>query len=61
MRILALDLSTHTGYSVFNEGKLETYGLVEVTIKDMNFLYPEESKTYPQNLIDVAERDGQFS
>lgn len=56
MLLLALDLSTHTGWSVFEDGKLKDYGLLEVEVKDMDFQDLEDSPGYPKNLITASAR-----
>ena len=58
MLLLALDLSTHTGWSIFEKEKLKDYGLLEVEVLDMDFQDLEQSPGYPQNLIKAAERNG---
>lgn len=37
MRILGLDIATNTGYCILNEGKLETYGMLNIPT-EMNLL-----------------------
>ena len=52
MRILALDLSTHTGWALFEEDVLKEYGLLEMD------RLPESYKDhpYPINYVLAAER-----
>lgn len=61
MLLLALDLSTHTGWSIFENGKLKEYGLIEVEVQDMDFQDLEDSPGYPKNLITASERNGYSS
>jgi hypothetical protein len=59
MRILSLDLSTHTGWCVIEEdGSIPNYGLINIKVKD----YKAEIKTwkdyppsYPINFINAAD------
>ena len=54
MRVLAFDLSTKTGWALFENEKLLCYGqLKSVVIGD------ETSSNYPQNYIDMANKMGQ--
>ena len=50
MKILALDLSTKTGWSYLLDGKIISYGLVVSKIEG-----DETSSNYPQNYIDMAK------
>lgn len=54
--ILALDLSTKTGWAFFNAvGKLEDYGQVVVEVEDFNVNnYPNLSKKYPYNIVSAS-------
>lgn len=60
MRILGLDLSTHTGYSVFSDEKLEAYGLLEVKIEDFSLENDTTSPLYPYNLLEAAGKMARF-
>lgn len=57
MRILALDLSTKTGWSCFDDGKLVDSGtLFKVEIRDFNVnKHPNLSSHYPRNIADAAK------
>ena len=50
MKVLAIDLSTHTGYAVFVDGKLSGQGLYE--IKNLPEAY---GNTYPLNYLECVE------
>ena len=55
MRVLGLDLSSKTGYSILNDGKLEEYGLIKVEIVNFNVNdFPNLVPEYPINLINAA-------
>ena len=61
MKFLSLDLSTNTGYAVFENDKLDTYGLV--SYKATNYKadvkkYSDFPAEYPYNFIDVADKFG---
>lgn len=52
MVLLALDLSTKTGYAVFDNGTLTHYGQVDVKIEDFNVNdRPEKASSYPWNIL----------
>lgn len=55
MKILALDLSTQTGWALFSEGLYHTSGTLDkVVIEDFNVNnYPNKSDKYPQNIINA--------
>ena len=57
MRILSLDISTKTGYAVFEDGKYKSSGaLPKVFVKDFNVnKEPQKSSEYPWNIIDAAD------
>ena len=56
MDVLALDLSTNTGWAFFKDGALSKRGLIEVTVRNFNVNnFPEKEAEYPYNIIDVAE------
>lgn len=57
MKLLALDLSTNTGWALFEDGKLIGHGhLKKVLVKDFNVNnHPNKSKLYPKNIVDAAE------
>lgn len=57
MRLLALDLSTSTGWALFEDGKLSDQGrLTQVFVDDFNVnAHPNKSAGYPANLISAAE------
>jgi len=55
MRILALDLSTSTGWSIIDAGILKEYGHLSVSVNDFNVNnHPEKSPHYPYNIIDAV-------
>jgi len=55
MNFLALDISTKTGYAVFNEGQLVAYGVVEVGVAEFNVKdFPNKNPAYPYNLLAAA-------
>lgn len=56
MRILALDISTKTGWSVFETDKLQNSGVFpQVSIEDFNVNdYPNKSSKYPWNMLKAA-------
>jgi len=60
MKIIAFDLSSHTGYSVFDEqGKLLDYGLIEESIPDYYAKvksYKDFPASYPYNIFDTANK-----
>lgn len=57
MKILALDISSKTGYSVFQDGHLTDYGQVRVEIENFNVNdYPEKAPGYPFNLMSSSKR-----
>lgn len=60
MKVLGLDLSTKTGWSVFEDGQYKTSGaLPKVFIEDFNVnKEPHKSPLYPFNVMDGAEEVG---
>ena len=48
--VIGLDLSTKTGYSVFIDGELSTYGLIELGYK-----VDPKSPKYPANFVDATK------
>lgn len=59
MRALALDLSTKTGFAVFDNENLVEYGLLRVKVMDFNVnLDPNKSGLYPFNIVDAANEMG---
>ncbi len=60
MRILAIDLSTSTGWSFYNEGKYIESGLLpKVYVEDFNVNdHPNHSPLYPYNIIRAAKTVG---
>jgi|ERR1700690_96087 len=60
MKVLGLDLSTKTGWSVFENGQYKTSGaLTKVFIEDFNVnKEPHKSPLYPFNVMDGAEEVG---
>lgn len=60
MIVLALDLSTSTGFAVFKNGKLFTYGSFKIEVEDFNVNdYPERSPKYPKNILDASNEVGE--
>ncbi len=57
MRVLSLDLSTSTGWALFEDDKLTGHGRLEqVRVKDFNVnAHPNKSSAYPANLIEAAK------
>lgn len=57
MRVLSLDLSTSTGWALFEDGKPLSYGrLDQVHVEDFNVnAHPNKSPKYPQNMLDAAK------
>lgn len=57
MRVLSLDLSTHTGWAFFENKKLISYGVITLDISgfDINGK-PEKNPQYPFNFITRAEQ-----
>lgn len=58
MRVLALDLSTSTGWALFEDGELIAHGrLPQVHVVDFNVnAHPNKSPAYPGNMMDAARR-----
>ena len=55
MIILALDISTHTGWAVFNDEKLLDYGVLNIKVDDLNFKPdPSKSPKYPKNILNAS-------
>lgn len=55
MVLIGIDLSSKTGYAVLNDGKLMTYGLLTVELKNFNVNNnPNLQPEYPWNIIDAA-------
>lgn len=57
MKILSLDPSSRTGYSIFDNGKLIKFGLLEKEIRNFTFnvsSYNQLPKDYPVNLLDSS-------
>lgn len=56
MKVLGLDVSTHTGWAYFVDGKLQNFGLLNVEVEDFNIHQgPEKSPKYPLNVYKAAE------
>jgi hypothetical protein len=60
MRVLALDVSTKSGWALFEDGKLADSGSLEqISVEDFNVNSdPELSPLYPHNVVDAAEKIG---
>lgn len=61
-KVLSLDLSTKSGWALFIDGKLDSYGLIRVKVEDFNVNSkpgPEKSPKYPWNIMDAANGMGQ--
>ena len=58
MRVLSLDLSTSTGWALFEDDKLIAHGRLEqIHVKDFNVnAHPNKSSAYPANIIDAAKK-----
>jgi hypothetical protein len=53
--ILALDVSTKTGWALFRDDKLIEYGQLHSKVEDFNVNdFPDHSPKYPFNIIDAA-------
>jgi hypothetical protein len=59
MLLLSLDLSTHTGWAIFEDNKLKEFGLLEVKIDDFDVSLATESRLYPWNLIKCSQEMGE--
>lgn len=56
MRILALDLSTSTGYAIFEDGNLVLHDVVKCKVDNFNVQnFPNKQDEYPYNIIDSAK------
>ena len=56
MKIIALDLSTNTGFSILKDSKVIEYGNIQYKVEDFNVQnYPEKSPKYPYNIVESAE------
>ena len=52
MRIIGLDLSTKTGWSVFDDESLTDFGLLSVELEDINVNdNPNKNPKYPFNIL----------
>ena len=59
MKILALDVSTKTGWALFDTllaNPLVKYGNILVKIEEFNVMHPEKSLKYPYNMVDAADK-----
>lgn len=57
MKVLAFDLSTKTGWALFEDEELKDKGLTSVFVKDFNVNQrPEKSESYPYNIVDSANK-----
>jgi hypothetical protein len=58
MKLLALDISTKTGWAIFENGAYKTSGALDkVFIEDFNVnKEPQKSSAYPWNIIDAADQ-----
>lgn len=56
MDVLALDISTHTGWAFFRNAQLVNYGMIDVQIEDFNIKDPTKSELYPMNIINAANK-----
>lgn len=58
MRVLGLDLSTKTGWSIFENGEyIDSGALPKVLIDDFNVNKdPNKSSKYPYNIMDAADK-----
>lgn len=54
--ILALDLSTSTGWSYFKGTQLVDYGSIVLKVPDLDYKDPHANPNYPYNLIDTANK-----
>jgi len=54
MIVLSLDISSKTGWSVFNDGKLSSYG------QEVSLVSGGEQGDYPLNLIRAAKKQAKF-
>lgn len=69
MRVLALDQATHTGFSVFDDGKLVTYGFGDFSkykdsterINQIKMLLSELIDTYEPDFVGIEDCQLQFN
>ena len=57
MKFVSFDLSSHTGWSIFNDSKLEAFGVFHIKIKNYKSdirAYTDLPKDYPHNFIEAA-------
>lgn len=52
MKILGLDIATNTGYCILNDGKLETYGMINL-LSEMNIL--QRISFFENNIIKLLD------
>jgi Holliday junction resolvasome RuvABC endonuclease subunit len=52
MKILGLDIATNTGYCILNDGKLETYGMINL-LSEMNIL--QRISFFENNILKLLE------
>ena len=58
-KVLALDISSNTGYSIMKNGELLDHGVLSVTAEDFNVNnYPERSPKYPYNIWKASDDMG---
>lgn len=56
MKILALDISSKTGWAIFDNNKLVEYGLIRVELINFNVNNdPNKQPEYPYNLLKAAD------
>jgi hypothetical protein len=55
VRLLSLDISTHTGWAIFDDRKLVEYGILNIKVDDLNFKPdPTKSPKYPRNILNAS-------
>jgi len=56
MRILALDVSTKTGWAVFDDDNLVYFGRHAITVDNFNVNdFPDQAEEYPENIATAAQ------
>jgi hypothetical protein len=57
VKILALDLSTSTGWAVIKDDNLGDFGVIEISVPNFNVNgYPEKMPEYPYNILDASNK-----
>ncbi len=57
MKVLALDISTNTGWAILENDHLLDYGLIQVKVENFNVAqHPEKDPQYPFNMVHSADK-----